>query len=182
MAEEKIKTLQEALQMHDENRGGLRYNPISKEKKILLIGDSCLQEIRASDLKENVMIRTLPEANVSLIKSWIVEKLDNPLTDCIVYCGAQDLLEEEKTTEAILDELGDFVAELKSKNENITVKVCELVPSLKSVNFVNKINLYNNKLLDWCSNNGIVYIRTEDYFKLGMGDVDVNCYDNNSNI
>lgn len=180
LAEEKIKTLQEALQRRDANTGGLGSNLTSNERKTLLIGDSCLQAIKASDLKESVIIRTLPEANMSLIKSWITEKLEHPLSECIVYSGAQDILEEEKSPEAILDELGDIVTELKSKNENIVVKVCELVPSMKSVDYVNKINIYNNKLLNWCSENGTVYIRTEHYFKLGMGDVDSNCYENDN--
>ena len=181
LAEEKIKTLQEKLLSRDEDNGGLGYNPVPRAKKTLLIGDSCLQEIKAGDLKENVAIRTLPVANMSLIKSWIVEKLDHPLTECIVYGGAQDILEEEKNPETILDELGDIVSELKSKNENITVKVCELVPSLKSVVYVDKINLYNHKLLNWCSNNAVTLIRTGDYFRLGTGEVDVNCYDNSDN-
>ena len=87
---------------------------------------------------------------------------------------------EEKTSEAILDVLGDIVTELKSKNENIIVKVCELVPSLKSVDFVDRIHNYNTKLHNWCSNNGIDCIKTRDYFKLGTGDVDINCYDNDN--
>ena len=110
LAEEKIKTLQEELLRRDRNSGGLGYDPVTREKKTLLIGDSCLQEMRAGDLRENVTIRTLPEANMSLIKSWIIEKLDHPLTECAVYGGAQDILQLDKTSETILDKLGDIVA------------------------------------------------------------------------
>ena len=46
---------------------------------------------------------------------------------------------------------------------------------------MDKINLYNHKLLNWCSNNGVTFIRTGDYFRLGTGEVDVNCYDDSDN-
>ena len=150
-----------------------------EEKKTLLIGDSCLQEIKASDLNENVLIRTLPEANVSLIKSWIREKLEHPLlSECIIYGGAQDLLGEGEVSETIFDEIGEIITELKNKNEDVNIKICELVPSVKSADISYKINDYNSKLLRWCEDNGIVYVKTENYLRLGTGDIDETCYNN----
>ena len=182
LAEEKIKTLQEALQRRLESSKEHEDRPYSflGEKKTLLIGDSCLQEIKPSDLKEDTLIRTLPEANISLMKSWIMEKLDHPLKECIIYCGAQDILEAEDVilSETIFDGIGEIVAELKSKNEDVNIKICELVPSLKSAEYVNKINEFNSKLHGWCQDNGVVYIKTENYFKLGTGDTDGTCYNN----
>ena len=185
LAEEKIRTLQEALQKRSESceEHDDRISSTLEEKKTLLIGDSCLQEIKTSDLKENVLIRTLPEANVSLIKSWIREKLDHPaLNECIIYGGAQDILGEEQVSELIFDEIGEIVAELKDKKEDINIKFCELVPSLKSADFAYKINDYNSRLRGWCQDNGVVYIKTENYFRLGTGDIDETCYTNKDSL
>ena len=83
LAEEKIKFLEEELcyikgdQQVD--------NATLPEKKILLIGDSCLQEIKGDDLHNSVIVRTLPEANMILLKAWITEKLNHSLKECIIY-------------------------------------------------------------------------------------------------
>ena len=106
---------------------------VSTTKKTLLIGDSNLQEIRNTDLQDDVMVRTLPETNVAMARSWIEEKLSNPLKECIIYCGTQDLLDKETTPEETSNDLGSLVADLKSNFEDIRIKICKLAPSLKSV-------------------------------------------------
>ncbi|XP_064081864.1 uncharacterized protein LOC135198222 [Macrobrachium nipponense] len=70
----------------------------------------------------NAMIRTLPEANLDLLKSWIREKLEISPKECIIYCGTQDLLHEDVALERVLDNLGTIVAELKEKNNDVVVK------------------------------------------------------------
>ena len=59
----------------------------------------------------------------------------------------------------ILDDLGSIVAELKGKNAEINVKVCELVPSLKENGLQDRVSSYNIKMQDWCEQNGISVIR-----------------------
>ena len=53
------------------------------------------------------------------------------------------------------------------------------MPSLRSDAFANKVIEFNSQLADWCNANGVVLIETVNYFKLGTGDVDLNCYENN---
>ena len=76
LAEETIKSLQEA-----KDKKGQAQNDVEDcgEKKILLIGDSSLQEVKNDDLQGNVVVRTLPDANIAMLRSWIEEKLIHPL-------------------------------------------------------------------------------------------------------
>ena len=175
LAEETIRKLQEERGNKEQfqNEEG-----ITAEKKTLLIGDSNLQEIRNTDLQEDVIVRTLPETNVAMIRSWIEEKLNHQLKECIIYCGMQDLLEKENTPEETSNELENLVADLKRNFEGIRVKICELVPSLKSVELNVKINQFNVKVEEWCESNGIVFVKTNEYFKLGTGEIDLFCYEN----
>ena len=87
-------------------------------------------------------------------------------------------MKPDETTEQILDNLGTIIAELERKNENVAVKVCGLAPSGKSNDLNERINEYNTKLLNWCNNNGVTFIETEKFFKLGTGEIDFNCYEN----
>ena len=174
LAEETIRRLQEERgnEEHDRNK------EVSAEKKTLLIGDSNLQEIRNTDLQDDVIVRTLPATNVAMMGSWIEEKLSHPLKECVIYCGMQDLLEKESTLEETSKELESLVVDLKSKFEGIRIKICELVPSLKSVELNVKINQFNVKVEELCESNEVVFVKTNDYFKLGTGDIDQFCYEN----
>ena len=175
LAEETIRSLQETLG----NKGKAQNDDdIRSNKKILLIGDSCLKEVRNSDLQDDVIVRTLPEANMTMIRSWIEEKLDYPLKECIIYCGSQDLLEREITPERSINDLEALVDDLKRNSDDITIKVCELVPSLKSEELTDKIYQFNAKLEEWCEPNGVIFVKTNGYFKLGTGEVDLLCYEN----
>ena len=177
LAEETIKELQDALQYQIGRNVPHGLATTLRQEKTLLIGDSGLKEVKADDLHENVLVRTLPEANMDLLKSWIEEKLDYSLCECIIYCGTQDLLDDDVPVERVLDGLGSAIAELKRKNSDINVKVCELIPSRKLNGLQDRINLYNVKLHDWCTDNGVTVINTGDFFRLGTGDLDVNCYE-----
>lgn len=58
-----------------------------ESKKKLLLGDSNLLEILPSDLGADTLIRTLPGANLDLLKSWVTDKLNISLNECVIYCG-----------------------------------------------------------------------------------------------
>jgi len=142
--------------------------------KSLLLGDSTLREVKTSDLGVHSIVRTVPEANLDLLKAWVTEKLDFPVKECIVYGGLNDLIERECNVDQILDDLGALVAEIKAKNENVNVSICELVPTLNE--HQEKIANYNLKLTEWCAKNGLSFISTELFFRLGTGDIDMNCF------
>jgi len=127
-------------------------------------------------------VRTIPEANLDLVTSWVADRLEYSVKECIIYCGIQDLLEKNSKIETILDSLGALITELKNKNENVVVKVCELVPTPKSNELKFKIEQYNLKLTEWCATNGVPLISTELHFRLGTGEVDVNCFVADDNI
>ena len=85
------------------------------------------------------------------------------------------ILVENGDMRSILDDLGSLIAELKSKNENISIFACELAPNLNN-DLDSKITQYNEKLREWCTDNGITFIRTNLSFRLGTGDFDDNCF------
>ena len=114
--------------------------------------------------------------------TWIEEKLTHPLKECVIYCGLQDLLEMETTPEESIKGLDSLFADLRGNSEDVKLKVCELVPSLKSAELNVKINEFNAKLEDWCDSNGLVFVKTNGYFKLGTGEIDMLCYDNTEEI
>ena len=180
-AEETIKHLQETLQNQNGSRTWQTLPHTPSEGNTLLIGDSCLKEVKSTDLHENIMIRTLPEANMNLLKSWIVEKLALAPKECIICCGTQDLLDEDQALENVLDSLGATVAELKEKNSEVNVKVCELIPAIENNFLNNRINQYNTKLSEWCNANGVTFIKTQEFFRLATGDLDINCYGSQGN-
>ena len=146
------------------------------EDKLLLIGDSNLSNVRPSYLGKNCSIRTLEDADLDLLKTWVAEKLEYSPGKCVIYGGLQDLLDGTSINK-MLDDLGQVVLELKSKNENTEVYVCELVPGIKNMENQAKIENYNLRLSDWCVSNGITFITTELYFRLGMGETDLSCYE-----
>ena len=59
----------------------------------LLLGDTNLSAVRASDLSSCCSIRTIKGANIDLVKCWISEKLQWVPANCILYCGLQDILD-----------------------------------------------------------------------------------------
>ena len=176
VAEGRIQTLLSKIELCEAAHCNMNDIQPTRDDRILLLGDACLTQVKSSDLDERCMVRTVPGANMDLMKSWVTDKLDYSLKECIVYCGAQDVLESNSRIEKILDDLGDLITELRNKNEDITVRVCELVPNLMSNEAQAKTEAFNLKLTDWCAKNGISLISTELYFRLGMGDADANCY------
>ena len=173
LAEERIKTLQGAV---EKCMAGEHHNRNSGDGKSLLVGDGYLKEVQSSDRSEETIVRTLPEADMDLLKSWVTEKMDFSIKSCVIYCGYQDLLKKDVDFENVFDDIGTIVAEIKRKNENVNVNICELVPSLNR-EVSSRIDDYNLKLSNWCDKNGVAFIKTNSYFKFGTGNVDESCYD-----
>ena len=170
---DRITTLEENVRRLDENVTVNERHLSPTQDSVLLIGDNNLGDLKTGDFAGDCTIRTIPEATMDLAKSWVNEKLNFSPTHCIVYCGIHDLLDDQ-VPGFILDKLGSLISELKTKNEDITVHVCELSPSL-DVELNAKIDAYNGKLFEWSEDNGIALIKVNSYFKLGTGDVDELC-------
>ena len=149
--------------------------PNCQPEDTLLLGDTNLSAVRASDLSSLCSVRTVKGANIDLIKCWIAEKLQWVPSNCILYCGLQDIL-DKSTPSDIFDQLGSLVAELKRVNENMTIYICELAPIPNVLDFDEYINNFNNQLDDWSANNGVSVIKTNLHYRLGTGEVDHMCF------
>ena len=117
------------------------------EKTILLLGNGNLNEVCLSDLEEGCSVKTVKDSTVDLLQCWVNEKLEWAPDKCIIYCGINDLLETQDVGKT-LDDLGNLTSELKIRNENIEVFVCELAPSLKN-DLNGRIDNFNKK--NWMS-------------------------------
>ena len=169
---DRVTTLGEQLQ---NSTPGPDVNQETPEKELtLLIGDNNLSEVRLSDLDDNCSVKTIKDTTMDLAGCWVKEKLEIKPTNCIIYCGINDLAENEDVN-GILDDLGFFISELKQKNENIKISVCELAPQMKR-DIDDKIGQYNDKLKDWCTVNRINLIETNLSFRLATGHIDEMCY------
>lgn len=158
-------------------------SPISPERTLLL-GDTNLCKILRSDLKNDCSIRTVNEANIDLLKSWVSERLNWTPAKSVLYCGIQDIL-SGATPNSMIDGLGALVSSLKEKNENMEIFICELVPNLKEEEMQAKVKEYNRKLIEWGFSNKINIIKTDLPFRLGTGEIDDMCFEGserNSNI
>lgn len=142
----------------------------------LLLGDTNLRPILLSDLHNNCFVRTIHDANMDLIKSWVTHKLDRIPSECILYSGIHDVSEEYSPT-TILDNLGSLISALKDKNNSMKIYVCQIVPVSMRQDIIAKIEEYNDQLLKWGEANGITIIETVPTFKLGTGELDELCFD-----
>ena len=145
-----------------------------QEEKSLILGDYSLTKIQSRDLSSNCTVRTIADGNLDSLQNWVTEKLDFPVKNCIIYGGLQDIIGEESNTESLLDKLGSLLTALKSRNESVNVKICELIPSSESTK--EQISLYNEKIKEWCERNGVMFLQTRLFFTLGTGEIDTNCF------
>ena len=145
------------------------------EERTLLLGDDNLMEVRITDLDENCSIKSIKDVDFDLMKCWVNEKLDMIPTKCIIYCGLNDLRENENIC-SVLDSLGSLISELKDKNEEIEIFVSELAPSLNE-SFNSKINHFNEKLNQWSLVNGVKVMKMNLSFMLGTGEIDEMCFE-----
>ena len=145
-----------------------------ESEKTLLLGDGNLRNVRVSDLVENCSVRTIKDATMDLMKCWVNEKLDWTPSKCIIYCGSHDMNENENLI-SIFDDLGSLISEFKSKSESVELFVCELAPSLER-EADTKITQFNERLHEWSNVNGVQVIKTNMSFRLGTGEVDQMCF------
>lgn len=146
----------------------------------LLLGDSNLSAILRSDLHHNCRVRTIPGANLDLLRSWVNEKLQKSPSECIIYCGTADILEKHSSA-AIFDNLGALISDMKEKNSTMTVHVCQVVPYSTHQEIQERIEGFNDDLVKWAETNGIPVINTAPTFTLGTGDIDDLCFDKETN-
>ena len=176
LLEEKVTLFQGTPLSHPLNpflQGSSSSRP--KAEGTLLLGDTNLSPVRASDLSNNCSVRTIKGANIDLLKCWISEKLQWVPSNCILYCGLQDIL-DKSTPSDIFDRLGSLIAELKQINENMNIHICELAPIPNVCDYDEHINNFNNQVATWSTENGVSTIKTNLQFRLGTGEVDRMCY------
>ena len=142
----------------------------------LLLGDTNLQKVLRSDLADTCSVRTITGANMDLLRSWVTEKLNRSPSDCVIYGGVYDIL-CDVAPEIILDNLGVLISDLKEKNTEMKIYVCETVPIPMSQEIQAKIDNYNEHLEKWCEKNGVTIIKTVSTFRLGTGDLDDLCFE-----
>lgn len=100
----------------------------------------------SSDLGDNCSVKTNNGANIDLIKRWITEQLHNIPTVCVLYCGINDIL-DESPHEIVLDNIGSLVSDLKERNCNMKIYVCQIVPPSVSQEMKDKVESFNEHLL-----------------------------------
>ena len=80
----------------------------------LLLGDTNLSPILPSDLHHTCWVRTIHGANMDLLRSWVSEKMPKYPSDCIIYSGTSDIIDEH-SPDTLLDNLGSLTSDLKKK-------------------------------------------------------------------
>lgn len=141
----------------------------------LLLGDTNLHPISSSDLHHSCWLRTIPGANMDLLKCWVNDKLRKSPSECIIYCGSEDVIEEHSPA-TVLDNLSSLICNLKEKNNTMNVYVCKVVPYSLQREVREKIEAYNDQLAKWGETNGIPVIDTVPVFTLGTGELDDLCF------
>ena len=173
---DRITTLEEKARQDLQNQGELSRRNQDDEDRTLLLGDTNLIHVKASDLRRNCLVRTIKGGNYDLISSWVAERLNWKPSNCVLVCGTHDVLEGGSSIN-ILDSLGSLVAQLKQINEDMVIYICQIGPTLKTDALGEKLVHFNEQLENWCKENGVILIKTFLAFKLGTGEVDNSCYD-----
>lgn len=142
----------------------------------LLLGDTNTQRVLRSDLGDKCRVKTIAHANIDLLRSWVTEKLQSAPSECVILGGVYDIL-EELPAEIILDHLGSLISDLKEKNSEMKIHVCQVVPVPEPQEFQAKVKYYNDRLIEWGEANGVNIVKTAPEFILGTGNVDEWCFD-----
>ena len=133
---DRVSSLEDQVNLLQHSLSSKKLNPslhqglassTSQPEGTLLLGDTNLSAVRASDLSNQCSVRTIKGANIDLIKTWISERLQWVPKCCILYCGLQDILDNSPPSD-IFDKLDFLVMELKQVNESMDIQICELVP------------------------------------------------------
>lgn len=113
----------------------------------LLLGDTYLLPILRYDLHSNCWVGTVRDASMDPLKSWMTQKLSRIPSECILYNGIHDFLEERAPTR-MLDNLGSVISVLKNKNSSMNVYICKIMrhPLVKIL--LPKLRIKMNSLLN----------------------------------
>ena len=148
--------------------------------KCLLLADSNLRRVRQSDLGRNCSVKTIPEANINLLKSWVREQMHTIPQECIIYCGLYDI-SEGLSPENILNSLGSLINDLRAKNSKMEIYICQVSPVPSPLEIQRKILEYNDHLMKWGKLNGVNIINTLCH-TIGTGEVDDFCFEKDNKI
>ena len=168
------------LQVKNQDSQQEAIDHVATSSRCLLLGDSNVRRVLRSDLHENCSVKTVARANMDLLRCWVNEQLKATPGECEIYCGLYDIL-EGKTPENILDCLGSLVSDLKERNSNMVINVCQIVPVPVSVEVQCSISDYNEQLVKWGEANGVGVVKTTPEFTLGTGSVDELCFEDEEN-
>ncbi len=144
--------------------------------KCLLLGDTNLRRVRQSDLGDNCSVKTIPEANIDLLRSWVCEQLHIIPSECIIYCGLFDII-DGISLENILSSLATLISDLRVKNNLMEISICQVAPVPSPQTLQCKIIEYNEHLTRWAELNGVRVIQTSTCHTLGTGEVDDLCFE-----
>ena len=134
----------------------------------------------SSDLGDNCSVKTIIGANIDIIRSRLTEQLYKTPTECILYCGINDIL-DEPPHEIVLDNIGALVSDLKVKNCSMKIYVCQIVPPSVSQEMKDNIESFNEQLLKRGKANGLTILKTVPNFKLSTGELDDLCFEDDAN-
>lgn len=77
----------------------------------------------------------------------------------MIFCGVNDIT-NETPSDKFLDDFGSLTSDLKEKNGDIKVYVCQIVPHVRLDQFSGQSEAYNEHLLSWGESNGVKIIKT----------------------
>ncbi len=149
---------------------------LATPNKCLLLGDTNLRKVRQSDLGDNCSVKTIPEANIDLLRSWVCEQLHIIPSECIIYCGLFDII-EGVSPENILSSIATLISDLRVKNNVMEISICQVAPVPSPQTLQCKIAEYNEHLTRWAELNGVKVIKTSTCHTLGTGEVDDLCFE-----
>ena len=144
--------------------------------KCLLLGDTNTRRVFHSDLDDKCIVKTVTHANIDLLRSWVTEQLQSVPSECVILGGVYDIF-DELSPDIILDHLGSLISDLKEKNNEMKIRVCQVVPVPEPQEIQAKVKYYNEQLLEWGEANGINIVKTAPEFTLGTRNVDEWCFD-----
>ena len=176
----RITHLEQVLQSSTSSEQPQTRRSTSPPAHSLLLGDGNLRQVHYNDLGNNCSVKTIKGANVDLLRCWITEVMNQPPTTCVIYYGGNDII-DESPSDKILDDLGSLISDLKRKNDDMKLYVCQVVPHIMLDQFRTQIEAYNEHLLRWGETNGVKIIKTSPYFTLSTGDLNDFCFDSDDN-
>lgn len=146
----------------------------------LLLGDSNFRRVLSSYLGDNCSVKTIGGANINSVRRRIPELLYKIPTECLLYCGAHDVL-DMLPNETKIDNISALISDLKEKNFNMKIYVCQIAHPSVSRDIKEHVESFNAHLLKWGETNSINIIKTTTTFRLRTGEIDDLCFEGSDN-